>query len=695
MTTIPDRTAEVNASSVGRESLRVWRPLLWRRSLPSYAVFLGCLVAIVTLHYSFMRANGMTVDEFTHLQAGYRYWQCGEFANNPEHPPLAKLVAALPVRSWQITGFPTPCGKQAIVSQGTSQIALALSQSAHSAELLWKARTAMLVFPILLLTAVFAATRRWFGNMAAAMAAILVTFEPTLVAHSSLVTTDAALATFAFITVWLAVEFVDHPSSWRLLAVALALGLALASKHSAAILPVILLVIMLLARHLDGSATTISIRRLLVSWACIGAIAVAVLWSAYGFRYGALPHEIQPAYDFARWFHAVGMDDSFIAGLVSFLARHRLLPEAYLAGISEIVTTGSRPAFFLGRIYLTGIWYYFPVALAIKTTLGVLLLFAVAIALPQYWMRHKRVVAPLLASVVMLLCIAMTSKLNIGVRHVLPVFPFLIVLAAGGASVLTKRAGRVRIVVLILIGASVVSGIHAAPAQLSYANEIFGGPNRLHHLLGDSNLDWGQSMSDLDSYLSARSSNGASECAVVPAMQPHRHARCVELPTFYADVISDKFEPVLPEEFEGTLVLQPLAVASSSAYLPYLNREPDEIAGHGTILVYRGKFDFREIAALRRLHRGLYLMSVAGESWPSPGARATATRAAEEFAAAEPHCPQTNRVDLELAYTASLTAQDRWIEAQYHAEQLLRLTDNMPTYRLQRQVILDALRLQR
>lgn len=648
----------------------------------AYAVFLGCVVALVLLRGGFMRHNGVTVDEFIHLQAGYRYLQCGEFGNNPEHPPLVKLIAALPIRNWQLTGFPpsAPCGQRVITGDETSNIAYLLSQGPHYSELLWKARSALLVFPLLLLTAVFFATRRWFGDNAAIIAALLITLEPTLLAHSSLITTDAPLATFAFIVVWLGIEFVEQASWVRFFGVSLALGLALACKHSALILPVILLCTMLLARTL-GSRPAMPVARLAGAWICMCAIAVGILWAGYGFRYAALPHEVEPAYDIAEWLRTNGMSGSFIAGQVVRLARSRTLPEAYVAGLTDIVTKSARQAYLFGKIYPAGIWYYFPVALAIKTTLGVLLLFAMSLLSAKFWAQKKRIVAPLLAALLIFFAAGMISRMNIGVRHLLAVYPFLIVLAAGGASVLMQKGRAFKLIVFVLVAGSLVSGVRAVPAQLSYANEIFGGPNHLFRYLGDSNLDWGQSRIYLDSFLVSRFPEGSTDCAVAQGKFWTKPPRCLQLPVFCTSCAYGELDPILPDHFEGTLIIQPYAILHSSAYLPYMNREPDEIAGNGTILIYRGKFDLRDLAALRRFHRGVYLLYVIGDP-----------RAAEaEFAAAEADCPASNRVDLELKHTIALTALERWDEAIYYARQVLRLTENDPSHRRERQMVLDAL----
>lgn len=150
------------------------------KDLPSTTAILilvACIVALFILRYSFMRANGFAFDEPVHIQAGYRYWQCGEFANNPEHPPFVKFLASAPIRHWQIDAFPSACGTKVIPSRSDVEAAIAVSifRSPNASQILWKARSILVFFPLLLLVSLFVAVRAWFGNLAAAVAALLVT----------------------------------------------------------------------------------------------------------------------------------------------------------------------------------------------------------------------------------------------------------------------------------------------------------------------------------------------------------------------------------------------------------------------------------------------------------------------------------------------------------------------------------------
>jgi hypothetical protein len=358
-------------------------------------------------------------------------------------------------------------------------------------------------------------------------------------------------------------------------------------------------------------------------------LAFAILWGFYGFRYAALPHELQPAYDLMQPFADHGLQNTHTAHALVFLGRHRLLPEASLAGLADIASFSSRPTYFFGRYYAEGFWYYFPVALAIKLTIGLLLLFAYAVFDPRVWRAHRQILVPCSIPLIVFLGFAMYGKLDIGVRHVLPVLPFMVIFAAAAASEMFKQSKVTAMVAVLLIVFSIVSAVRSAPQQLSYASELFGGSGRLHRYLGDSNIDWGQSSDRLQSFLAGRNLN--HNCAVATGTVFRQPSACTELPHLLADLSSAQLPPVIADTFEGTVIIQPFAVSWSSAYVPFMNRTPDEIHAAGTILVYCGKFDFSEISAQRRFYRGLRMVGT-----DPAGARA-------EFAAAEPHCPEDLR----------------------------------------------------
>ena len=348
-----------------------------RRAIGWTTFALGFLVyATLLWHYS--HANSAVFDEGMHISAGYRYWQCGDFGINPEHPPLVKFWTTLPIRHWQLGNFLTPCGSQITSNEDLLGDGYRLINSENANTLLWKTRAFALVFPLGLLATIFFATRMWFGSLAAAIAVALTVFEPNLTAHGPLVTTDMALTMMMLLTVAMGWRFIERPSLARVLLLGLAMGCALASKHSA-VLVVAVVLTQFVADFLmkRGAGGARSAARLLGGWMLACVIAVAVLWSSYGFRYQALPDAHAHGFNLAGEILAAGQTHSLTGQALLAMLHTHLLPESYLAGLLYVQTHSTRAAFLLGSELAKGVWYYFPIALSIKLTLPMILLLVV------------------------------------------------------------------------------------------------------------------------------------------------------------------------------------------------------------------------------------------------------------------------------------------------------------------------------
>jgi len=650
----------------------------WGERNVAYGVLLLCAVVVLILHFRFMSSNSATVDELVHVESGYRYWQCGDYGVSPENPPLAKLVAAFPVRRWQLGGFAGPCGSQVTPSRGPDYaVAIGWLMSPNGPTLLWKARAAMALFALALLGITFFSAVSFFGYRVATLAAILLTFEPTLIAHGSLATIDVAFATCMLAAIWAAYEFAIRPTPARALLLGLAMGLALTSKFLALSLPLVALVIIFLPQLIGGFAR----RELLFrfgGWICACGLAWAVIWATYGFRYTALPHATKASYDFTQIYGSVGLGDSYWPKLNWFLANHRLLPEAYIAGFATMKTFDASAAYFFGNVYPEGVWYYYPVALPIKLTISVLVLALVAVTNRPLWRAHRLAMLTLVITALASLATVMAGRVNMGVRHALPIYAVLVLLAAAGCVALLSRSRVVASIGIALVAFHVLSSLHSAPQQLSYANELAGGPTHLYRYLDDSNLDWGQSDAAIDSYVRSHPGN----CAIA-WFAPHRsNPPCLSLPTLPQDLFGGQgIPPLLPESFSGRIILQPTAVFWTDGYLSLLRRKPDETFANGSVLVYHGTFDLHTLAAVRRMNRGLWMMFFAHDP----------EHAAVELAAAEGNVPALNRPAYENLYGTVLMQLHRPREAKLHFQRVLELTKDHPGFRQDRGNAMKAL----
>lgn len=241
----------------------------------------------------------------------------------------------------------------------------------------------------------------------------------------------------------------------------------------------------------------------------IGVIAVIVLWSAYGYRYTARPGSLlmnPPLAEFQQELHHPVEEH-----LISTLPRFRILPEAYLYGLVDVRKSAhDYHSYLLGQVYLRGVWFYFPLAFVIKSTAAFLIMIALStLAIVFCRFSATREILFLLVPVVAYFLIAMYGGLNIGIRHVLPVYPLLAIVVGGGAAALVRHNRRWAYVVAVLLVWHAASSLHAFPRYLAYANELWGGPAHTYRYLSDSNVDWGQQLKSVAHYLER---NGVRNC---------------------------------------------------------------------------------------------------------------------------------------------------------------------------------------
>src|SRR5262249_41698115 len=261
---------------------------------------------------------------------------------------------------------------------------------------------------------------RLWGSLAAMVAMALASLEPNLVAHSALVTTDLGVALFIFLAVYLLWEYLQLPTWGRLAAVGVSTGLALASKFSALFLVAALSLILALL-IITGEPCALPANKTRIDrWAKIaqvGTLFLIVLFVAF--------LTVVPVY----FFQGIG---AWMTGLREFLAH---------------ADTGHL-SFLLGNYSYQGWWNYFGIAFLIKTPVGSLLLIAASLVFYRVGKPLQRRDAILLLIAPTLIFIATTqAKVNIGLRHILPVYPFLFVLASRLATVRLRREWGVPLII--------------------------------------------------------------------------------------------------------------------------------------------------------------------------------------------------------------------------------------------------------
>src|SRR5262249_21995589 len=240
----------------------------------------------------------------------------------------------------------------------------------------------------------------------------------------------------------------------------------------------------------------------------ISAISAALLWASYGFRLHPRPGldaQARVEQYASRLHHPVQ------ARMIQTIGKFHLLPEPYLYGLADVgFTADFSHTYLLGKVYPHGVWYYFPIAFVIKASLALmLLLLLVPLGLCRRWAENRLEILFLTIPALIYLVVAMASRMNIGVRHILPIFPFLFVLAGSASVKLIQRRRSWAYVVAAVLLFHVFSSLRAFPVYIPYANELWGGSANTSKYLSDSNGDWAQQLKSIKKYLDSR---GIKEC---------------------------------------------------------------------------------------------------------------------------------------------------------------------------------------
>jgi tetratricopeptide (TPR) repeat protein len=562
------------------------------------------------------REQSQTPDEANHLLGGVRSWKYGDFGTNPEHPPFAKLVAALPV-----LGVPSPPAipyttffKMENFSSGAEFL------YTHDADqMLWHSRVAVSVFTFALALLVLAAGSEMFGAGTGLVALLIFVFEPNLLAHGAMVTTDMAASGCFFAAVYAYYRWRKHPTAWRIIVCGIAAGLALGAKHSGLFLLPVFLVLALIDLFASKQSSTLSANKAgrnqwrkdalhtAISLAVAGVLAYAILWAFYGFRYQARPGALVMVPTLGEY--AASTHSALVKAVIPQLAAWHLLPEAYLFGLVDIATAANRdPMFLLGTDYATGRWFYFPVAFLIKSTLGFLALLVAAPFLKRIWKDGKwRTTCYLLLPAFMYFGVSLASTMNIGIRHILPAYPFFVLIAAAAAVALARMRSWGIYAAGTLLLLHMASSAHVFPNYLTYANEAWGGPTNTYRLLTDSNADWGQGLRAAKNYLDA---HNIKDCwfahygwNVNPA---YYNVPCKPLPEALSHMFGGPLPPV-PARIEGTVLVSGSEADGDywgpgdlNPYDQFLHRQPDALIAN-SILVFHGQFDVPLLSALSHM----------------------------------------------------------------------------------------------
>ncbi len=490
------------------------------RSTNIIAVFLLLIMFLTAV--STIRGESFTFDETAHIGAGYSYLTQRDMRLNPEHPPLIKDLAALPLLFLNLN-FPKddPSWTQPEPVRWWFQFDFANKFLYHSGnnpeEILFWAKLPMIMLLIFLGWFLFWFTKKEFGPKVSLFVLFLFSFSPNFIAHGRLVTTDVAATLGVVLATYFWLKFLKKPDKKNMIFAGLIFGLVMLLKFSLMLLVPFFGIITIIYALLKKE----SVLKYLALSVLIGVIGVLfVIWPIYQFHIANYPIEKQIS-DTTTTLENSPMGP--LKDLCIFMAKTPILRPfgEYFLGVLMATqrTAFGNTVYFMGMITSGGWWFYFPVIYLLKEPLAFHILALIALILAasyiqtpfwvdwkariKQWILNNFTVFSMIVFLIIYWGTSMSGNLNIGLRHILPVFPFTYILVILGLfyglnqikKPVFKKTGIV--LVGLLMAWYGLSSIKTYPYYLSYFNELCGGTEQGFKCAVDSNYDWGQDLKRL------------------------------------------------------------------------------------------------------------------------------------------------------------------------------------------------------
>jgi hypothetical protein len=571
--------------------------------------FLTALAVLLALFHALLALTAtaeksMTSDEIAHLVAGHAYNTLGDFRLQPENGNLPQRLAALPMMLGHVPLPPTSLESWKTADVWNYGRTCFYEQGILADEWLFLGRAVIALVSAATGLLVFFWSRELFGWCGGFLSLLLFVFCPAFLAHGALATSDVVMTFFFVASVRAWWRHLKHPGLTGGALSAVTLGVAFVAKFSAVLLPPILGLIGIgwAIGEVRKSGWRGSMTRLFRCTLIHAGAAWAIIWLFYGFRFSAFSPALAEGAGFNNGWGWALTGIGLPAKIIWWLKEWRLLPEAWLYGLAFVLNFArARGAFMSGDYSVTGWVAFFPFAFLIKTTLPLLLLIitgfiaSLATAARRTGQFGAAAVAarlrpllPLAALFFVYWVTSLTSHLNIGHRHILPIYPVLFIAAGwlGRWISLQRPAWSICIIGAVLWHAG--ESLRIRPHYLAYFNQIVGGPQNGWRHLVDSSLDWGQDLPGLKRWLDvhARSEHvflsyfGTGDAAyegiratalpTLPRVGPSRpwHRLTPGLYAVSATMLQHVYSPIrgswtleLEKEFEDLRAIEPILLA--------------------------------------------------------------------------------------------------------------------------------------
>lgn len=467
---------------------------------------LACFLAVVAVGriVSTYHVFSQSTDEPDSVAPGMEWLQYGTYTFEPLHPPLARVAASI---GLYLYGLRLKDHRNLWIEG--NEILFSNGRYLHNLAL---ARAGILPFFLLATFQVWYWGRSRYGDTPALIAVFLFTTTPIVLGHAGMATTDTAEAATFTLAVFAFVNFLERQTLPRAAIVGATSGLAIIAKFSglpflAASFAALLLCRWLLSKRSKVDSPSMGASGWIRASSLAAVMACLVIWAGYRFSVSsATTPADRPHYTIDQMIgtHGALHDVAYRVAEMPFVPA-----PAFFQGLAKIRFKNyqGHKSYLLGEVRQTGWWYFFPVAFAVKTTIPFMILAAVGgfYLCRSGWRECNWViVVPVVASVAVFL-VCLKSQINIGVRHLLPIYPLLSIVGAVGAYRLWQNTTReyvARSVVLFLLAWQLLASIRSHPDYLAYFNEFAG--SHPEKILIDSDLDWGQDLLRLSNALQER-----------------------------------------------------------------------------------------------------------------------------------------------------------------------------------------------
>jgi hypothetical protein len=486
----------------------------------------GLVILMFGLGITSMVHQSAIVDEVAHIPAAYAYDHFGDYRLNPEHPPLIKNLAGLPLQFMQVQFPSNEAGwTTEINGQWDTGWNFLYYIGNNASNILFWARLPILLLAVSFGFLLYWYSRRHWGVGAGLLVLFFYTLSPNILAHARYVTTDVGASVFIFIALITFLRFIRVPSGSNVLLLSLALAAANLAKFNSVLLYPFILAVAVIAAWV-GQRRLTELRIYL--WGTLGASVLSAIWIYLYYIPNTInmPSDVQINLINGSLTYGFGLK---VAGYLTGLAHISLLKPAvqYLLGLTMVLgrVEGGNVTYFNGMVTNGSYHWYFPELFVFKTQVAFLVLMVVtAVAGLALWWRGRHTGHVLLERLkrsirqnldlwtlglfaAFYFAISVAGNLNLGIRHILPVYlPLFVVVAVGTVRVARRLAvSRWRalsaISLTLLVGWYGLSTILAYPSYTSYFNELIGGSANADKYFSDSGVDWGQDLLNLKAYV--------------------------------------------------------------------------------------------------------------------------------------------------------------------------------------------------